>query len=276
MKIVQSVKSLSIHKFKNQSYTKVIDTIVIEQPLEIQLSYGTDKNRGYESIYTTMRTPGEDLHLAIGFLFSEGVIQSNEQINKIIPLEANKIQVELIPEIEYDSKKHQRNFISSASCGICGKVSIDDILNYKYEVINHSSIIDEDTLLSLFRKIEEGQTIFKKTGGLHSAALFDLNGKLLHLQEDVGRHNALDKLIGYMLEYEMTKTSHYILMLSGRIGYELVHKALKFGISIILAFGSPTSLSVEMAHKNNMCLIGFLKKDGFNIYSHPERLGVSS
>jgi len=266
---------------KVHSENKIPDLLAVEEPLEIRIGYGPEKNREQKSISVTMRTPGNDFELAIGFLFTEGIITGNKQIQSIRYCteantkedEQNIVRVELNPEVEIDFEKIQRNFYTTSSCGICGKASIDAI-----KIINNVSRhnddlkIDAATIAGLPDVLSKQQLVFEHTGGLHACALFTTNGELILMREDVGRHNALDKLIGASLSSGNMPLQEHVLLLSGRASFELLQKAAIAGIKIICAVGAPSSLAVETANEFGITLVGFLRNSRFNVYANAERI----
>lgn len=256
------------------------DILAVEEPLEIRIGYGLLQAREQKSISVTMRTPGNDIELASGFLFTEGIISDMNKIESIKhcndagrQAEDNIIRVELKPDIHLDWNKLIRNFYTTSSCGVCGKASIEAISAIgKYNALVENNIVKASIFNALLSKISEQQTVFKHTGALHAAALFSFNAELLCIREDVGRHNALDKLIGFYFTKNELPLSNKILWLSGRLSFELVQKAYMAGVSVIVALGAPSSLSVQLATEKNITLIGFLKENRFNIYTHSERI----
>lgn len=282
-----SVNVASITKFKKDNHFIVDDLIAVEEPLEIRLGTGEIDSRIETKVAVTMRTPGNDFELAIGFLFTEGIIDDAQKIlsikyctenGKQLQIE-NIVRIELLPEVEIDFKKLQRNFYTTSSCGVCGKASIDAIhtvCNKVYNDINFS--IQLSTVLSLPNNLRKQQNVFEHTGGLHACALFNKEGELLIIREDVGRHNALDKLIGSSLGCSKIEgsvnidTANCILLLSGRASFELIQKAAMAGIKIVCAVGAPSSLAIETAKSFGITLIGFLRDDHFNIYSFSDRI----
>ena len=245
------------------------DTVVCEEPLEIRV-------RG-KSVAVTMRTPGHDRELAAGFLLSEGIIRQRDEIVEIAPcLESdspeNILNVFLAPSTDIDFARLTRHVFASSSCGVCGKASIESVHQH-FSPIESSCTIAAETLTALPDRMRAAQLTFSQTGGLHAAALFDFQGNLLVLREDAGRHNAVDKVLGWgFLENKLPFDSH-ILLVSGRASFEIVQKALAARIPIIAAVSAPSSLAVEFALESNQTLIGFLRGETFNIYSHPERIG---
>ena len=273
-----SVKPIRIVRQINDEATEVDDLVVVEEPLEIRLGYGPENDRKQLSLSVTMRTPGKDEELTIGFLFSEGIINSKADVLSVKYCEdlgkheqrENIMRAELGPSIELDPSVFKRNFYTTSSCGVCGKASIDQV-KVHCERIGGNIKINKRLLHQIPSKLQEAQIVFKHTGGLHASAMFDLEGNLLFFREDVGRHNALDKVLGYSV-ISGTTLSDSLLLLSGRISFELVQKAARAGIPIIAAVGAPSSLAVELADEVGITLVGFLKKDKFNVYTHPNRL----
>jgi len=256
------------------------DQVAVEEPLEIQLEYGNANDRQRKSISITMRTPGHDIELAKGFLFTEGIIQSFDQIqsSKIVTQwnqyeEGNIVLISLVENITIDFQKLERHFYTSSSCGVCGKSSIDAVsINAKIELPKEKPIFKINKIHSLPEVLRELQTVFETTGGLHAAALFDPDGKLKLLREDVGRHNAVDKLIGAALDLDLFPLHDFLILVSGRASFELVQKSLIAGIPILAAVGAPSSLAVQLAEESGMTLLGFVREKRFNIYTHAERI----
>ncbi len=252
------------------------DVLAIEEPLEIQLSYGPQGLRRNVSI--TMRTPGHDEELAAGFLFTEGIIQMRqaiEAISTVLP-GMNSVLVTLHPAIQPRLQQADRNFYTTSSCGVCGKASIDAIKTVSPFRNNPGDglLITEEMLHGLQASLLQQQAVFDSTGGLHASGLFTSEGVLCMLREDVGRHNALDKLIGAALLQDLLPLDNKVLLLSGRASFELIQKAAMAGIKVVAAVGAPSSLAVELAQENNMTLVGFLRNQRFNIYCGGERIVV--
>jgi FdhD protein len=240
------------------------DELTIEEPLEIRVDG--------KVIATTMRTPGRDEELAAGFLFSEAVVRNRNEIGNISVDAENRVTVDLINGNKLNLKPPQRFGTISSSCGLCGKTSIEAI-RQSFPAIQWSNIrIDIDTLLSLPAALREEQSEFARTGGIHAAGIFDLSGKCLAVREDIGRHNAVDKVIGRAFLDSRLPLDRHVLLVSGRASFEIVQKALAAGIPIIAAVSAPSSLAVEFARASNQTLIGFLRPPTFNIYSHVERV----
>ncbi len=271
------VENIQVHKINAGKLTETADKVAVEEPLLIQLEYSTASGQMLKDIAVTMRTPGNDDELAVGFLFTEGIIKSAEDISEIKNAHAdeNGIQVILKENILPVLGNASRNFYTTSSCGICGKASIDAIQTVsQYAAIKNNSLIPAATFYSLQNELKKQQKIFEDTGGIHASALFDAGGKFMMLREDVGRHNALDKIIGAAMLNKQLPLYNCILLLSGRASFELVQKAVMAGIKIIASVGAPSSLAVEMATENDVTLVGFLKADRFNIYSGKERITV--
>lgn len=271
------IEHISIHKINSGEINETEDKVAVEEPLQIQLEYSTASGRMLKNIAVTMRTPGNDEELAAGFLFTEGIIKSGEAISEIkrSPADENIVQVILKENIIPALGNAARNFYTTSSCGICGKASIDAINTVsEFAAQKDSVIINATVLYNLQDKIKEQQQVFEDTGGIHASALFDTSGKFMTLREDVGRHNALDKIIGAALMKNELPLNNCMLFLSGRASFELVQKAVMAGIKVIAAVGAPSSLAVELAKENEITLIGFLKKDRFNIYSGKERINL--
>lgn len=271
------VSNISIKKVSALSVQDMEDVLATEEPLEIRLEYGPDNGRMQKSISVTMRTPGNDFELATGFLFTEGIIHQANQISGIKHCNSaneNVVKVMLDASIAPDMAKLDRHFYTTSSCGVCGKSSIEavrvscKVVNTETDRLQFSSSL----LYQLPRLLRDQQEIFLHTGGLHGCALFNTQGELLALREDVGRHNALDKLIGYALQTNMLPLNNHILLLSGRASFELIQKATMAGINAIAAVGAPSTLAVQMAMENNMTLIGFLRDERFNIYCGAQRI----
>lgn len=249
------------------------DLLAVERPLEIRMAYGSENNRLQKNISVTMCTPGHDEELAVGFLFTEGIVKSKEEVTGCKIIGDNIVIAELEPEVVFDPQKLERHFYTSSSCGVCGKSSIDAVKNNIVCKPGTDNIkVNADVITSLPDSLRKQQEVFKHTGGLHASALFDLKGNLLVTREDVGRHNALDKLIGALLMSNEMPLDRHILLLSGRASFELIQKAAMAGIKIVCAVGAPSSLAAELAKDCDMTLIGFLREGRFNIYSGEKRI----
>lgn len=271
-----SIKQIEIFRVKDNHTISFTDEISVEEPLEIRVSYGDAENRETKNISVTMRTPGNDIELAVGFLFTEGIISDDQQVESADHLDAacsrnqdNIVVVKLADGFIPDLMKTDRNFYTTSSCGVCGKGSIESIRTVSQfkNIRREQLLLDIDTLYQLPDRLRAFQNNFSSTGGIHASGLFTLRGDLLVLREDVGRHNALDKLIGYSLSVRLLPLDHQILVLSGRASFELIQKAAMAGISAVAAIGAPSSLAVDLAKEFDMTLIGFLKENRFNIYN---------
>ena len=279
-----AVASVNIIKVTLDSLVEKPDLVVVEEPLEIRLGYGSMDNRQQQNVSVTMRTPTHDFELALGFLYSEGFISSYNQILSIkycvdVGKQAidNIVRVELKPEVKFNPKSIKRNFYATSSCGVCGKASIEAIDNMicelpKQRLEENAFKVSKDYIVNLPKSLAYHQKVFKYTGGLHAAALFDEAGNIISLREDIGRHNALDKLIGNALMQDLLPLNKKVLLMSSRASFELIQKAVMANISIIITIGAPSSLSIQTAEKFGITLIGFLKNDRFNIYTVKERI----
>jgi FdhD protein len=277
------IQEKSIHKFREQHFENHIDELVAEEPLEIQLAYGAVAQRQQFSLALTMRTPGQDFDLVYGFLFTEGLIQSRKDVLQMRytgiqlqdSVQENSLLVELHPAVQFDPQRVQRHFYTSSSCGICGKASLEMVqLHSTFLIPAAQPQVSPQVLLQLPEILLNQQSLFHRTGGIHAAGLFSSAGELLYLGEDVGRHNALDKVIGAALQKQNLPLSDHLLLVSGRAGFELVQKAVMAGIPLMAAVGAPSSLAVELAEAHNLTLLGFLREGSFNAYTGGERLGL--
>lgn len=258
------------------------DRLIVEEPLEIRLTHGTERQQ--TSISVTMRTPGEDAELALGFLYTERVISSARDVEAIEPCGKpdpstgliNTIRVTLRPEVAVDLERLRRNVYTTSSCGVCGKTSIEAV-SVATSAIESGLRVSSDVIGGITARLDELQCRFIETGGSHAAALCDPGGALVSLREDVGRHNAVDKLIGAMLRDGHPDSGQSILVLSGRAGFELVQKAIVASIPVVVAVGAPSSLSVALAGKMGLTLVGFARGDSFVVYAdRGERIGRSA
>ncbi len=271
-----SATQIAITKVNALAMSEADDMLAAEEPLEIRLEYGPEDGRIQKSISVTMRTPGNDFELASGFLYTEGIIDKGSEIIAIKHcngMNENVVRVMLSPTVQPDISKLERNFYTTSSCGVCGKSSIEAVRTTCNIPQSEDSLqVSSALVYSLPDILRKQQAVFESTGGLHASALFDMEGDLLLLREDVGRHNALDKLIGAALETDMLPLDKHILLLSGRASFELIQKAIMAGIKIVAAVGAPSSLAAQMAEEKGMTLIGFLRGERFNIYSGTQRV----
>ena len=272
-------------KYRSNNTDEVDDSISIEEPLEITIKFKNKETWTENIISITMRTPGNDEDLVRGFLFNERIIEKVEYIDKIESIGENVGQYNLKNKIiatinnseNVDIDKIKRNFLTNSSCGVCGKTSLDSLeIIKKDKIVKSLPKIDHEIIMKSPTTLRENQSEFSKTGGIHASGLFSDKGDVVAIKEDVGRHNALDKLIGYVLEKKLLNPSNQFLTCSGRLNFELVQKALMSNIGVLIGVGAPTSLAIDLANKFDMTLVGFVKQDSFNIYSNKERIIIKS
>ena len=265
-----------IHRVEDSVLQNSSDCIAIEEPLEIAVRYFKNDKWIVEPLMVTMRTPGDDESLVSGLLFSEGIIQDKAAIDKIIPNGENEgkydIDNSLIVTLrkgnQLDLKNLQRHFMVNSSCGVCGKGTLNAIeIAYEPKINKEGPIVDIGLITKLPNILKGEQYQFANTGGVHASALLSQQGEVLHLAEDVGRHNALDKLIGHVRCNDMLKPIEQFVMCSGRLGFDIIQKAVMSGIGMIVGIGAPTSLALDLATKFDITLIGFIKKNKYNIYT---------
>ena len=282
-------------------HEKSDDVLAVEEPLEIRLGFADGTHR---AVSITMRTPGEDGELAVGFLFTEGIIRTADQVRQIrhcskggnlsgsegallreIPfvargtlptgrVSANTIRVDLVDGVELDLKKLERHFFTTSSCGVCGKSSIEALQAHAKPIADTGFRVASDIIHRMPKQLRDVQDVFERTGGLHASALFNADGSLDIVREDVGRHNALDKVIGAKFLESQLPLSDKVLLVSGRASFELVQKALMAGIPILAAVGAPSSLAVELADEFGITLVGFVRDGRFNIYCGEQRIAT--
>lgn len=291
----RSIDLTQVTEWADGRVRRVQDSLAGEEPLEIRV--------GDNPLAVTMRTPGHDLELAAGFLFTEGIIQRREQI---ISLEIGKpdagtqpdtqrdtqsgtrpvvqpgtrlgtqygnlVVAQLEGDVQLDAEKTQRNFFANSSCGICGKASIEAVRSRFLRAPNEGIRVRSDVLCGLPGNLGESQDIFSRTGGLHAAGLFTANGELVVAREDIGRHNAVDKVVGWALREGRVPLAEFILVVSGRCGFEIAQKAIAAGIPIVASVSAPSSLAVQLARELNLTLVGFLRGRRFVVYSGEERI----
>jgi FdhD protein len=247
--------------------------LTIEEPLEIRVRFRRGPSVVQKPVSITMRTPGSDRELAVGFLFTEGIIHESSWIEATELKSDNENSILITLSHEVDLKRLERHFYTSSSCGVCGKTSIEALaINREISLLPRSPQVDTKTVLGLPERLLQQQAHFSKTGGLHAAALIGSEGTVRAVREDVGRHNAVDKVIGHALLTNTVDLSDSILMVSGRAGFELVQKAIMASIPIMAAVGAPSSLAVELARQYDLTLIGFLRGNRFNLYSGRQRI----
>jgi FdhD protein len=264
----------------NQSKTES-DDVAVEEPLEIQLCSSSTEGSAAKSISITMRTPGDDADLALGFLLTEGIIESAEQVVSVAHRGEpaadtglqNIVRVELRPDVAIDLDRLERHFYTTSSCGVCGKTSLEALRVTGQRSLDYcTTAFACDVIISMPERVKNLQRVFAKTGGLHAAAVFDSQGEIVVVKEDVGRHNATDKAIGALLQAGALPGNTYGLLVSGRASFELMQKSLVAGIPLLAAVGAPSSLAVQTAKDFDMTLVGFLRDAKFNIYAGPERI----
>ena len=275
----------NITKLKNSNTEEIKDFISVEEPLEMNLKFKIDGEWRIENLSITMRTPGNDEDLISGFLFNEKIIESIIEIEKV-EKEGEKVgdynvQNKIVATINnvknIDIGKLKRNFITNSSCGVCGKTSLDAVEIIKNDKLNLSfPKIQKKIIMKSPELLMSKQSEFSKTGGIHASSLIDDSGKVIVTREDVGRHNALDKLIGYAHKKELIDNRSQFIACSGRLNFELVQKGLMSNIGIMAGVGAPTSLAIDLAKRFDMTLLGFVKKDSFNIYSNSNRVIIKN
>jgi FdhD protein len=270
---VASVRALAV---SDGSVVERPDVLAAEEPMEIRAE---GPGQAPAAVAVTMRTPGGDFELAVGFLYTEGLIAGADEVRRVSYCEDldpddqhyNVVTVELTRP--FDAGGLQRSFFASSSCGICGKATLDDV-EVHCAPLAPGPIVDAETISAMPQALRERQRVFEQTGGLHAAALFTPGGDLLSIREDVGRHNAVDKIVGEAFLAGQLPLAEQVLQVSGRIGFEIVQKAARAGIAVMTAVGAPSSLAVEAAERLGMTLVGFVRERRFNVYTHPERIRV--
>lgn len=287
MNSAQATSRTPVRRIESKSTTDFDDVLAVEEPLEIRIQLPGKKHR---AVSITMRTPGNDAELAAGFLFTEGILKDPNEIKDIrhcglkigkvtdtldraAALNSNTIRVELNETMDLDLKRLERNFYTTSSCGVCGKSSIDALRTGAQPLNSQRFTVTPELIHSLPEKLRASQDVFDRTGALHASALFNATGELDIVREDVGRHNALDKVIGAKFLDGETRLGDRMLLVSGRASFELVQKALMAGVPMLAAVGAPSSLAVELAAEFGMTLIGFVRDGRFNIYCGGERVG---
>ena len=281
---MQRTRSFQIRRIRANNDDSADDLVAIEEPLEIRIGFRDKSGRAEKSISITMRTPGNDDELAVGFLFTEGILRSRDELIEVwhrsppVPGDSelrNVIRVDLEDDAEIDFDRLERHFYTTSSCGVCGKASLEALdaqSSYSSAILNSSFAIAVDRLVELTEKLMERQKVFGETGGLHASGLFDATGDIQLVREDVGRHNAMDKLIGRLfLDDNLPAATHGVLV-SGRTSFELVQKVAMAGVPMLAAVGAPSSLAVDVARKFGITLVGFLRDGRLNVYSGEQRV----
>ena len=272
-----------VYKFRSNQSQEVDDSVSIEEPLEISIRYKDKDNWVSQILSITMRTPGYDEDLVRGFLYNEQIVQN---INHIQSIESfgdkvgqynlqNKILATLNNSDNINITKIKRDFLTNSSCGVCGKSSLDALeIIKKDKTPSINPKLNKEIILQSPNLLRDYQTEFSKTGGIHASGLFSSNGDLVAIREDVGRHNALDKLIGHILDNKLLQPNHQFITCSGRLNFELVQKVLMINVGVMIGVGAPTSLAIDLANKFDMTLIGFVKEDSFNIYTNKQKVAL--
>jgi FdhD protein len=287
----QSVRQLEIQRVAEEVWVDQ-DVVATEEPLEIRLSYcgsgfsrdsaNGDGARIERSLAITMRTPGNDEELAAGFLFTEGIVKRRDDILTVEPIGPpapsgllNVVRATLADHVRVELERLERHFYTSSSCGVCGKASLAAVaVQSQFDVREAPFKIERGVLGELPAKLIAEQSVFERTGGLHASGLFDRDGRIVAVREDVGRHNALDKLVGGRLTADSLPLTEFGILVSGRASFELMQKALIAGCPFMAAVGAPSSLAVDLAREFGMTLVGFLKHDRFNVYTRPDRIAT--
>ena len=272
-----------ITKLKNNSTEEVNDAVSVEEPLEMNLRYNLENKWQIENITITMRTPGNDEDLITGFLLNERIIENINQIEKIEKKGDkvgdyninNTVEATISNTNNLDIGKIKRNFITNSSCGVCGKTSLDAIEVIKNEKLDLSfPKINKEVILKAPELLINQQSEFSRTGGIHASGLINHDGEIIAAREDVGRHNALDKLIGFATKEKLIDNHSQFIACSGRLNFELIQKGLMANIGVMIGVGAPTSLAIDLAKRFNMTLVGFVKKNSFNIYTNKNRINL--
>lgn len=272
---------ISRHGRRGDGLQATDDLVATEEPLEIRLELDdSDGGRIERSISITMRTPGNDEELALGFLYSEGIIRQSGDVILVRPCGPpapngliNVVRVELASGVGVDLDRLERHFYTSSSCGVCGKASLDAVaVQGRFDIADCDFAIEAGVFGRLPESLRSDQDVFEQTGGLHASGLFDAEGRIVAVREDVGRHNALDKLIGGQMQADAMPLDRFGILLSGRASFELMQKAMMAGCPLVAAVGAPSSLAVELAREFGITLVGFLKPNRFNIYSRSDRI----
>jgi FdhD protein len=274
--------SSEVFRLRDGVWSVVEDVLAAEEPLEIRLLWQGQHGTERRPIAVTMRTPGDDFELAAGFLAGEGILRAADDLADISyctdedeEQRFNIVNVTLRPGLRFDPSRLERNFYTTSSCGVCGKAALESLEVQGCDVLPDGFHIRADTVSSLPQKLRAAQDVFERTGGLHAAGLFSPDGTLVAIKEDVGRHNAVDKLVGEQLLADRLPLDGCALMLSGRASFELMQKALVARIPVVAAVGAPSSLAVELAQSFNITLLGFVRPNGFNVYSGRQRISPS-
>jgi FdhD protein len=273
-----ATRNMRVTRYHDGTPAKRRDVVVVEEPMEIRLSWLDEGRRRVEPLAVTMRTPGDDFQLAAGFLFGEGVVTARDDIVALTYCQApgeqeyNVVEVRLAPGVAVDWASLERNFYTTSSCGVCGKASLEAVTARGCSMLDAGFALDAATITRLPDKLGEGQGVFARTGGLHAAGLFDAAGVASTVMEDVGRHNAVDKVVGHTFLEGALPAGDRVLVVSGRASFELVQKAVAAGIPMLVAVGAPSSLAVDLARRFGQTLVGFARDGTFNVYTGSQRI----
>ncbi|HWC46233.1 MAG TPA: formate dehydrogenase accessory sulfurtransferase FdhD, partial [Casimicrobiaceae bacterium] len=271
--MIDGVREIEIARSGSGAYDVARDLLAVEEPLEIRVEWTEGTEQRIATVAVTMRTPGNDTELAAGFLFTEGIVRAREQVVSVRSCRGGSVRVVVTPDVTIDLARLERHSFTSSSCGMCGKTSASAVrTTSSYQLRAGEPVIADALVRSLPACLRRAQPAFDATGGLHASALFDLDGQLLTLREDVGRHNALDKVIGAELLASRLPADERILIVSGRVSFELVQKALMAGIPIVAAIGAPSSLAVDLAADRGVTLCGFVRGGSVNVYTEQWRI----
>ena len=271
-------RTTRVKRFRDGTARSRKDTLAVEEPLEIRVSWVEEGERRVEAIAVTMRTPGHDFDLVAGFLHVEGVLGSADDVAELTycqgpdEQEYNVVEARLAAGATFDLGLVRRNVYTTSSCGVCGKASLEAVESAGCELLPEGLTIDAGLVPQLPERLLEDPAVFERTGGLHAAGLFDTTGARHVVMEDVGRHNAVDKVVGYELLARRLPARDRVLVVSGRASFELVQKAVAAGIPMLVAVGAPSSLAVDLARRFRLTLIGFTRNGGFNVYTEPARV----
>jgi FdhD protein len=264
---MKSIRVPTVLRYEDGGVRSGPDELAREEPLEIRV-------RG-RPVSVTMRTPGDDADLAVGFLLTEGIVRSRDDVLRVEACgrndEGNLLNVLLAPLVPVDFERLTRHVFASSSCGLCGKATIESV-RMTFPPVESDAAVDAETLVRLPDLMRAAQTSFDRTGGVHAAALFTLDGRLVVLREDVGRHNAVDKVLGHALMNGLAPLDRHVLLVSGRSSFEIMQKALAGRVPVVAAVSAPSSLAVEFARESGQTLVGFLRAGRMNVYSHPHRV----
>ncbi len=272
--------TVRMRRYTRGSSEREKDAVAVEEPLEVRVAWtGADGRVATQALAVTMRTPGDDFDLVAGFLHGEGVVRRPEHLGEMSYCRGaeeqryNIVEARLRRGVAFDGERLRRNFYTTSSCGVCGKASIEAVEAHGCAVLpDHGFRVAPEVLHRLPGLLEDGQGVFRRTGGLHAAALFDASARCRVVREDVGRHNAVDKALGHAFLRRALPAAGRILVVSGRASFEIVQKSVVAGVPVLLAVGAPSSLAVDLAARFNQTLVGFARDGGFNVYAAPERI----